>query len=465
MTWLSDLVAHNPRGSFDSSLLQDPNLEQELEALVETSFADDASADSPQALSSLFGGGFDNGLSTSLDSSLGAALGGVSDAADPSPFGGSAVLIGGLFGDRYEPGPQLDGALDDSRMPPVSQGDSNACGSSSLAMIMNYLGVPVTRQDIDREIRRIDQGLPPQPLIDYARDHGLEAEFYNHGSWDELKGFIDRGIPVQAQINTQADGSKTNMHWVAVVGFRTDTTTGEEQIGVRNSAKPYYGEVQWMSRAEFEKKWSHPLDGAGYDNSFIAYAPGGTDLPPSRWDGVEGLSAMNDGAWHIANSWDRIFDPDSFGSFVHGVIGLPGGVVQTIGGAFGYAIQTAGDWLDQKVGDVPVLGWVARPFGKVLDGLGAGIGNFFGGIGDGINCIGGAFEKLFDGDVGGFFGGLWNAGGKFVGGVFGAVGSVAGGFVNAAGSVFNTVADGAGAVVDAIGDGAKAVGDFFSDLF
>ncbi|HUL64895.1 MAG TPA: C39 family peptidase [Burkholderiaceae bacterium] len=458
MSWLSDFARTPQLGGFDLSRLQDADFAEELDELVESSFDADNSIASPQAPSSLFSGAsFDNGVGSSIGSAFG--------APDARPLGGLGGLVGSAVGDGYDYGPCLDGALSDSRMPPVYQGDSNACGSSSLTMIMNYLGVPVTRQDIDSEIRRVDQGLPPQPMIDYAREHGLEAEFYNNGSWDELKGFINRGIPVQAQINTEADGAKTHMHWVAVVGFRTDPKTGEEQIGVRNSAKPYKGEVQWMSRAEFEKKWTHPLDGAGYDNSFIAYAPAGTDLPPSRWDGVEGLSAMNDGAWHIANNWDRIFDPDNFGSFVHGVIGFPGGVVQTIGGAFGFGIQTAGAWLDQKVGDVPVLGWFARPVGKVLEGFGAGIGNFFGGIGDGINCIGGAFENLFNGNVGGFFGGLYNAGSKFVGGFFGAVGSVASGFVGAAGSVVDTVGDGVKAVGGAISDGVSAVGDFVSSIF
>jgi hypothetical protein len=492
MSWLSELATRDTlaRG-FDLGLSADT---EALDALVEA----EAPADlgSPQPLGSLLGGaGFAGGLGAYLGAPLSrsdierdlrsiglgalepppvslfngagfdgappASLAGVIGASDATPAG-TASLFGAL-GPGYVYGPTLPGALDDTKMPPVDQGKSSACGSSSLAMIMNYLGVPVTRQDIDREIRRIDQGLPPQPLIDYARSHGLEAEFYNHGSWDEIKGLVGRGIPVQAQINTQADGSKTNMHWVAVVGFRTDPATGKEQIGFRNSA--HGGKVDWMDRAEFEKKWSHPLDGAAYDNSFIAYGRPGSNLPPSRWDGVEGLSAMNDGAWHIANNWDRTFDPDNFGSFVHGVIGLPGGVVQTIGGAFGYGIQTAGQWLDQKLGDVPVLGWVARPFGKLLDGVGAGIGNFFGGLGDADNNVGGAFEKLFNGDVGGFFGGLANAGSKFVGGVFGAVGSFAGGVANAAGSVVNTVVDGAKTVVNAVGDGVKAVGNFISDLF
>src|SRR5882672_2098048 len=95
-------------------------------------------------------------------------------------------------GDGYIYGPQLPGATDDSVMPPVDQGDTLACGTSSLAMIMNYLGVHVSRQDIDSEVRRVDQGAMPQPLIDYAREHGLEAEGYNHGSWDEIKSYIDR---------------------------------------------------------------------------------------------------------------------------------------------------------------------------------------------------------------------------------------------------------------------------------
>lgn len=377
--------------------------------------------------------------------------------------GQAASEVGAVLGtgDGYVYGPFLPGAADDKVMPPVDQGGSKACGTSSLAMIMDYLGVPVTRQDIDREVRRVDQGAMPQPLIDYAREHGLNAEGYNHGSWDEMKSYIERGIPVQALINTKADGDPSNGHFVAVVGFRTDPTTGKEQIGFRNSADG--GKIDWMDRAEFENKWHNHF--AGFDDFFIAYAPSGTALPPGRWDGIEALSAMGDGAWNVMNNFDRIIHPDNVGSFVHGLIGLPGGVVQTVGGAVGFGIQTAGDWLDKKVGDVPVLGWFARPLGKLLDGIGAGVGNLFGGIGDGINRIGGAFENLFKGNVGGFFGGLFDAGSKVVGGIFSAAGSVAQGAVGAFGSVVNTVGDGVKAVGGAIEDAGKAIGSFFSSIF
>jgi hypothetical protein len=343
----------------------------------------------------------------------------------------------------------------------VDQGDTKACGTSSLAMIMSYLGVPVSRQDIDSEVRRIDQGAMPQPLIDYAREHGLNAEGYNHGSWDEIKSYVDRGIPVQTLIKTHADGDPSHGHFVAVVGFRTDPATGKEQIGFRNSADG--GKVDWMDRAEFENKWHNHF--AGFDDFFIAYSKPGTGLPPGRWDGIEALNAMGNGAWNVANNFDRLIHPDNVGTFVHGLVGLPGGVVQAVGGAVGFGIQTAGDWLDKKVGDVPVLGWFARPLGKLVSGVGAGLGNVFGGIGDGFNRLGGAFESLFKGNVGGFFGGLFDAGKSVVGGVVGGFGSVFNGVAGAAGSVVNTVADGVKAAGNAIADGAKAVGNFFSSLF
>jgi hypothetical protein len=399
---------------------------------------------------------------------MGSGFSSLLDAAQPMSLGGlfgdaasAAASTGVPSGDGYVYGALLSGASDDKVMPPVDQGSSKACGTSSLAMIMNYLGVPVTRQQIDSEVRRVDEGAMPQPLIDYARERGLNAEGYNHGSWDEIKRHIDSGTPVQALINTKADGDPANGHFVAVVGFRTDPKTGKEQIGFRNSANG--GKVDWMDRAEFENKWTNHF--AGFDKFFIAYAPAGKELPPARWDGVEALSAMGNGSWNVLNNFDRIVDPRNAGDFVHGLIGLPGGVAQTLGGAVGFGIQTAGAWLDQRVGDIPVLGWVARPLGKVLDGVGAGIGNLFGGLGDGVNQVGSAFGKLFKGDVGGFFGGLFGAGSKIVGGAFNAAGSVVNGVAGAAGSVVNTVADGAKAVGGAIADGAKAVGKFISGLF
>src|SRR5215472_4449779 len=131
MSWFNDFAARQV-GGFDPNRLQNADLTEELEELVETALGSENSLESPQALSSLFGdAGFDSGL--------GASVGDAVSAPPTSPFGAAAGFIDGIVGPAYIPGPHLDGADNDSRMPPVAQGNSNACGSSSLAMIMNYL--------------------------------------------------------------------------------------------------------------------------------------------------------------------------------------------------------------------------------------------------------------------------------------------------------------------------------------
>src|SRR5262245_4166744 len=83
-------------------------------------------------------------------------------------------------------------------MPFYDQGDSNACGPTSLSMIFRYFGIDISREEIDKAIRRAETGLGTGPgdLIEFARDHGLEAEGYNNGTWEEVKSMIDQGHPV-----------------------------------------------------------------------------------------------------------------------------------------------------------------------------------------------------------------------------------------------------------------------------
>ena len=463
MSFLSSITAQTP--SFN------PPVSGDMSADIEAEVAGALQAfETSQPLGAMLG-------RAAFDSAFNGAFGGASAAAYAGTSGAGAfaqptlamnwfdgigtAALGAPVGDGYDYGPFLPGANDDSKMKPVNQGSTNACGTASLSMIMQYLGVPSSREEIDSEIRRVDQGVSPQLLISYAREHGLAAEGYNHGSWDEIKGYIERGIPVQTLINVKADGNLNNGHFVAVVGFRTDPKTGVEQIGFRNSADK--GKIDWMDRSEFENKWHNHF--AGFDNFFIAYAPGGTPLPQGRWDGIQALSALGDGVWNVLNNFDRIIHPDSAGSFVHGVIGTIGGAAQTIGAGIGFGVQTVGDWLDKKVGDVPVVGLFARPIGKLLDGVGAGIGSFFDGVGSAFNTVGHGFESLFKGDVGDFFGDLGKAGGQFVGGIFNAMGNVAGGVAGAAGNVASSIGDGVKAAGNFVSGAASAVSDFVGGLF
>src|SRR5215471_2854931 len=83
---------------------------------------------------------------------------------------------------------------------PFFKQQGNACGTTTLAEIMSYLGVPETQADIDNTIRQMNIYTAPDDMIRYARDHGLEAEGYNNSSWDEVKAMLDAGHPVLAMV-------------------------------------------------------------------------------------------------------------------------------------------------------------------------------------------------------------------------------------------------------------------------
>jgi hypothetical protein len=317
----------------------------------------------------------------------------------------------------------------------------NACGTTTLAEIMTYLGVTMTQDDIDSVIRRMNTFTAPDDMIEFARQHGLEAEGYNHGSWEEVKAMIDAGHPVQAMVNGDDSvavngGSESfsvdGLHYIAITGYGTDPATGEEFVVYHD---PNRTTEQRMSVSDFEKMWGDVP--GGYDNYFIAYGKEGANLPPGRDDGIESTNGVLNGVTNITNGLDRIFSPDSFGDWFHGLPQFVGGLVQTVGSFVGGLFQLGGQWLNDAVEGIPVLENIVQPFGDILNGVGAVFGDIFNGIGEAADSIGGAFGDLFEGDFGGFVEGIGDAVGDVVGGVVDAVGDA----------------------VDAVGD---AIGDFFS---
>jgi len=316
----------------------------------------------------------------------------------------------------------------------------NSCGTTTLAEIMSYLGVPMTQADVDKGIRRMNTFTAPDDMIEFARDHGLEAEGYNHGSWEEVKSMIDAGHPVQAMVNGDSSVSVNGgsskfsvdgLHYIAITGYGTDPATGEEYVIYHD---PNRNTEQRMSVSDFEKMWGDVP--GGFDNYFVAYGPKGANLPPGRDDGIESTLGVLNGVTNVTNGLDRIFSPDCFGSWIHGFPQFVGGAVQTVGSFVGGLFQLGAGWLNHAVEGVPVLENVVQPIGDLVNGVGAVIGDVFNGFGEACDSIGGAFESLFDGDVGGFAEGVGDAVGDVVGGA-----------------------------VDAVGDAANAVGDAVSDFF
>ena len=321
----------------------------------------------------------------------------------------------------------------------------NSCGTTTLAEIMSYLGVPMTQADVDNGIRRLNTFTAPEDMINFARQHGLEAEGYNNGTWDQVKSMIDAGHPVQALVegddsvsvmNGTSSGnfSVSGLHYIAITGYGTDPATGEQFVTYHD---PNRSVEQRMSVSDFEKMWSGVP--GGFNDYFLAYGAPGSNLPPGNSDGIQGTLGTLSGVTNITNGIDRIFSPDSFGGVLHGVADVFGGVFQTIGCGIGGGLQIGAHWLNNAVDGIPVLQNIVKPIGDLVNGVGAVLGDAFNGLGEACDSIGGAFEHLFNGDVGGFFDGLGNAASDVVGGAVSAVGDA----------------------VSAVGD---AIGDFLSGL-
>ncbi len=314
--------------------------------------------------------------------------------------------------------------------PEFAQKNQMACGTTSLSYLFALFGKNISPAEIDDAIRRREYGAVPNDLIEFARDHGLEAEGYNNGSIDELKSFIDKGIPCQVLIDPRGTNKLADQHYVDVTGYGKNPD-GPEYIIYHDPAD---GAVKQMPMEDFKEKWGDLF--GGFNNYFIAYAPKGTDLPAGRDDGIEALLPLADAGMNVVNGWDRLTGPDSVGEFFHGLFELPGGIVQGIGAGIGFGLQRFSNWMNNGVEGIPVIENLVQPFGDLINMGGAVLGHVFGGIGEAFDDVGGAFESLFEGDFGGFASGIGEA-----------------------------VADVAGGVVDAVGDVVEGVGEAIGDLF
>jgi hypothetical protein len=367
-------------------------------------------------------------------------------------------------------------------MPFLDQGTSNGCGTTSLAMVMSYLGVPETKSQIDAVIRQLDIFTSPEDITGFATSHGLQAQGYNHGAWENIESFIPLGQPCICLINANysyPDNSTINgFHYVAITGFGVDPTNNQRYAIFHD---PNFTTSEMVL---FESQFVQMGDnmGWGFRDYFMAFATFASKepLPPGNRDGIQGVLGTLEGVTNITNGIGNIIHPSSVGSIFHGIFQFVGGVVETIGSGIGTLLQVGGQWLHDVVSDIPVLSNIIQPIGDIINGVGAIVGDVFNGVGAIVNDIGKGIGGVVDAFVNGVIGVGRNLGAAFaalgrgniagfVGGIAAAIGSVVTAVANAVTSVVNTVAnvvsDAATTVVNAVSDAASAVGNAVSDFF
>ena len=322
------------------------------------------------------------------------------------------------------------------QMPFFEIDKSRVFHTTTLAMIMNYLGVPVLPEEVVKATDTEGESPTPNEMIEYARDKGLEAEGYNNGTVEELKGFIDKGIPVQAIIEHESGDFS---YYIAITGYGVDNSKDppEEYIVYRDGK---IGEGR-MPMSEFEKSWSagQPTGSPGYSNYFMAFGPEGSDLPPGRDEGIEAISTFWDGASDMVKGlFDRLINGDGVGERIHGFFQTIGGFTGAVAGGLGWLFGSGpAQWLSDKVEGVPVLENIVQPITDLWDTAGSVVADVFGGIGDAFDTWGGAFESLAAGNFSDFGEGMWEGVKDIGGGVVDGVVDTVEGIVDSVGDIFS----------------------------
>lgn len=327
-------------------------------------------------------------------------------------------------------------------------GDPNACGTTSLSMVLAHYGLIDKTLDgakgVDHAVRAWGGFSAPEDLEQFAESKGLHSEGYNDQSFSDLENHLAAGRSVMAMV----DGGG-NPHWVVVQN--TFEQNGQKFVTV---ADPGSGSSRTMTQAEFENIWSKPNQGnGGFVNDLMGYhnylqvydtkpLPGSNDFSIAYTQAAaDGISDMGNA---IMRDFPEIFTKGKIGGLVSGTTGLVGGLVSTLSaipGAAGRIIEMGGD---------KVLGWASERWNKggignkILGGLGFVGGGILKGLGWGVKQLGNVVAKF----------------GHFIGSGITKVGAKIGEGIN---WVADKAWSGIKKVGEAIGEGAKKVGEAVVD--
>lgn len=215
----------------------------------------------------------------------------------------------------------------------------NSCGTCSLSAIFRHFGVVRSPAEIDREIRNANIFSAPDLIARCARRAGFEAVIRNRGTVEEVRGFIGRGIPVVLLVVSKP-GTRLKppvLHYVTAVSCRED---GQGfHVGIYNP----WGLREEITAEELSLIWDDIRMGpfSCWRSTFLAIAPGGTDLGAGRRAGSRGPDMLGlavasgvNGVFHLSRD-RRLLEglSELAGTLPRAVIGLALLLVEQSAGA------------------------------------------------------------------------------------------------------------------------------------
>lgn len=135
---------------------------------------------------------------------------------------------------------------------------ANDCGPASIAMVLNYYGHPVTTDEVYARTGAGNGIINFPQMFKAISSYGFEYQHTKNSTPEQLKKYIDQGLPVIALVRYGSLKSVQNTnyksgHFFTVVGYRNDGYFVNDPNFWGNSRSN--GDHHFYSKEEFEQAW------------------------------------------------------------------------------------------------------------------------------------------------------------------------------------------------------------------
>lgn len=129
-------------------------------------------------------------------------------------------------------------------VPYFRQKKNHTCGPASMKMVFRFFGLHAKEAELAKTMKTKKEGTEHWPLINIARKKGFYCYVHEKASLNQLKHFIDLGLPV---IVNYVEPRDNEGHYAVVIGY-----------GVRGIVlhDPWNGKEFKIEFKEFVRRWS-----------------------------------------------------------------------------------------------------------------------------------------------------------------------------------------------------------------
>lgn len=137
------------------------------------------------------------------------------------------------------------------------QGTRYFCGVDVIESVLEYYDIDWREMDLSYILdAKPEEGTSIDRMIDFIGTQGLQVEFRENMTINDLKRFLNRGIPVIMMIQAWGDGKDyTDVweygHYITAIGYTSDKILFADPA-------TYY-EVSYIESNELMKRW-HDID-------------------------------------------------------------------------------------------------------------------------------------------------------------------------------------------------------------